>query len=94
MTTQILSDRRKLLFIMVLCITVGAWILTLTSWSDALAPAAIGGLLLGLGNNVFANMIKNIGLLGTGVTNESDPATRNPIPPVVESSKPDVEPKQ
>jgi hypothetical protein len=35
-------------------------------------------LVLALGNNVFANMIKNVGLLGTGVTNESDPATKNP----------------
>jgi len=78
MIAKLLNDRRELLFIMSLCLTVGAWVLTLSAWSSAFTPAAIGGLLLGLGNNVFANMIKNVGLLGTGVTNESDPATKNP----------------
>jgi hypothetical protein len=79
MIEKLLNDRRGLLFIMSLCVVVGAWCLTLNSWSEALKPSAIGGLVLGLGNNVFANMIKNVGLLGTGVTNESDPATKKPL---------------
>jgi hypothetical protein len=64
--------------------------MTLGNWGVALTPAAIGGLFLGLANNVFANMIKNIGIFGTGVTNESDPNTQNPKPPVVESVKPSI----
>jgi hypothetical protein len=74
---KILEDKRELLFMMSLCITIGGWVLTLDKWSDALTTSAIGGVLLLLGNNVFSNMIKNVGMLGTGVTNESDPKTQN-----------------
>jgi len=73
---QVLSDRRRLLFLMAIFVTVGGWILTLSCWSDALTPASIGGLFVLLGNNVFSNAIKNIGFFGGGVTNESDPKTR------------------
>jgi hypothetical protein len=72
MLDKLLTDKRKLLFYMSLCITIGGWIFTLPDWSSAIKTGAIGGLLILLGNNVFANMIKNVGLLGTAVTNESE----------------------
>lgn len=81
MAARILNDKRELLFIMSLCVTVGAWCLTLENWSVAYTTGAIGGLLIQLGNNVFANMIKNVGLFGTGVTDESDPKNQNPPKP-------------
>jgi len=58
--TNLLDSKRHLLFLMSLCVTVGGWILTLPSWTDACTTASVGGLLVLLGNNVFANLIKNI----------------------------------
>lgn len=55
--------------------------MALGDWSRALTTGGIGALFIGLANNVFANMIKNVGLMGRGVTNESDPATQNPPNP-------------
>jgi hypothetical protein len=76
MLDKILDDKRKLLFTVSLLVTVGGWVISLSNWHAALSTGAIGGLLLLLGNNVFANMVKNVGLLGTGVTNESDSANQ------------------
>jgi len=78
MIVQYLNDKRVMLFWMSIFATLGGWIVALGAWHAAFTPAAIGGLLILLANNVFANMIKNVGLLGTGVTDESDPATQNP----------------
>jgi xanthine/uracil permease len=72
---KILDDRRRLLFLVSLFVTLGGWILTLSTWSECFTPAAIGGLFILLGNNVFSNAIKNIGFFSAGVTNESDPKT-------------------
>lgn len=60
MIEKLLNDKRGLMFAMSLCVTIGGWVITLSRWSDACTPAAIGGLLILLGNNVFANLIKNI----------------------------------
>jgi hypothetical protein len=78
MKTNLLADKRRLLFIVSLLITVGGWILTLGSWRAALSTTAIGSLFILLANGVFQNAIKNVGIFGTGVTNESDPKTQNP----------------
>ncbi len=64
-----LDDKSRLLFLVSLCVTLGGWMISLKSWQDALSIGAIGGLLLLLGNNVFANMLKNIGLVPDGSTN-------------------------
>jgi hypothetical protein len=76
--TKLLEDKRMLLFITSLLITVGSWILILDNWSALLTTSAIGGLFIQLANGVFQNAIKNVGIFGTGVTNESDPLTQNP----------------
>ena len=81
MLVRLLDDKRRLLFIMSLLVTIGGWVITLATWGEALTTAAIGGLLILLGNNVFANMIKNVGIMGRGVTDESDPATQLPPKP-------------
>jgi hypothetical protein len=84
MLDRLLNNKREMLFIFSLLITGGGWVMSLGSdWSTAIRPASVGGLCILLANGVFANMIKNVGLLGTGVTNESDPATQN---------KPEVKP--
>lgn len=75
---QALADKRVLLFWMSLFATAGGWIITLGAWHAAITPTAVGGLFLLLANNVFANMIKNVGIMGAGVTDESDPANQNP----------------
>jgi len=75
---KLLDDKRRLLFTTSLFVTVGGWVLTLPNWHAAIRTGAFGGLLVLLGNGVFANMIKNVGILGTGVTNESDPTTQLP----------------
>jgi len=78
MIDKLLTDKRELLFVASLLITLGGWILTLPSWHAAITPAAIGGLFILLANGVFSNAIKNVGIFGAGVTNESDPKTQNP----------------
>lgn len=71
-TIQILGDRRRLLFLVSLCATLGGWILSLgADWHNIWTPASIGGLFVLLANNVFANAVKNIGLFGAGSTEES-----------------------
>jgi uncharacterized membrane protein len=77
---QILSDKRRLLFIFNLCITVGAWVGTFNNdWHIGLTPVAISSLFILLANNVFSNAIKNVGVFGAGVTNESDPKTQEGV---------------
>jgi hypothetical protein len=77
--SKLLADKKKLLFIMSLLIAAGGWLMSIgADWHIAFTPSSIGGLFILLGNNVFANMIKNIGLLGAGVTDESAP--KNPDP--------------
>ena len=79
MTTSWLENKGKLLFYMTLCITVGGWMITLKSWHDALSIGAIGGLLLLLGNNVFANLLRNVGIIPTnnGGNGNSTPTINN-----------------
>jgi hypothetical protein len=76
-THPILSDRRRLLFLFSMCVTIGTW-LAIVGDTWAVTPATLGILFVQLGNNVFANMIKNIGIMGSGVTDESDPTTQLP----------------
>jgi hypothetical protein len=66
MPTTWLDNKNRLLFLMSMCITVGGWLITISNWHDVLTTGAIGGLLLLLGNNVFSNMIRNIGLITNG----------------------------
>ena len=79
MSVSWLADKNRLLFIMSMCITVGGWLMTITTWRSALTTGAIGGLLMLLGNNVFANLIKNVGLFPTnqGGNGTSTPTTTN-----------------
>jgi len=69
MPTAWLENKSRLLFYMTLCITVGGWMITLKSWQDALSIGAVGGLLLLLGNNVFANLLKSVTNVDSNSTN-------------------------
>jgi len=78
MPTVWMENKSKLLFYMTLCITVGGWMITLSSWKDALSIGAIGGLLLLLGNNVFANLLRNVGIVPTNAA-KNDLTSTNTI---------------
>jgi hypothetical protein len=75
MTTTWLDNKNRLLFLMSMCITVGGWLITISTWHDMFTTGAIGGLLLLLGNNVFSNMIRNIGLITNGTGGSTNTTT-------------------
>jgi len=67
MLDKFLNDKKLLAFIACLLLTIGGWMISLGgSWQGITKPMAIGGLLVLLANNVFANMIKNVGWIGNG----------------------------